>query len=99
MPRTPEPDERLPLEALTQDDVLGPVARVSEARERANGLDGREWTRNSISVWSDIRKTKDEKALSHLHPASFPEQLVSRAIACFMRPSDVILLDPFAGTG
>jgi len=38
--------------------------------QRANDLDGREWTSHSISVWKDIRKTSDEMRLEH--PAMFP---------------------------
>ncbi len=29
-------------------------------RRRGNELDGKTWTRYSISVWSDIRKTPEE---------------------------------------
>ena len=38
--------------------------------QRANDLDGREWTSHSISVWKDIRKTSNEMRLEH--PAMFP---------------------------
>ena len=29
-------------------------------QKRANELDGKTWLRYSVSVWSDIRKTKEE---------------------------------------
>ena len=29
-------------------------------RKHANELDGKTWLRYSVSVWSDIRKTKEE---------------------------------------
>ena len=45
--------------------------------EKANNLDGTTWTKYSISIWSDIRKSKDEVDLKH--PAIFPHQLVSRS--------------------
>lgn len=68
------------------------------ARKRANSLDGRTWTRYSISVWSDIRKSKEETRLKH--PALFPVQLPERLIECFLPPgSDGVVLDPFCGLG
>jgi DNA modification methylase len=66
-------------------------------RRRANRLDGKAWTRNSISVWSDIRKTPEEVRLKH--PAMFPAALASRLIECFAAPGDAVVLDPFAGLG
>ena len=65
--------------------------------KRANNLDGRQWTRNSISVWNDIRFTPEEQKLRH--PAMFPSMLAERLMACFMRPSDRSVLDPFMGSG
>jgi hypothetical protein len=44
-------------------------------------LHGATWTRNSVSIWSDIRKSRDEIRLGHL--AVFPSQLVSQLINCF----------------
>jgi DNA modification methylase len=69
---------------------------MSEKR-RANSLDGRTWTRHSISVWSDLRKSKEEMKLKH--PALFPAQLVERIIECFLPPDGRIVLDPFCGLG
>lgn len=68
-----------------------------ETPRRANDLEGAEWTRNSISVWSDIRKTPEEAALKH--PAMFPTMLVDRVIRCFTREGGRQILDPFAGSG
>jgi len=67
------------------------------ARKRANNLDGKTWTRHSISVWSDIKKTAEEAALGH--PAMFPAALPRRLIECFAAPGDRVVLDPFAGVG
>jgi len=64
---------------------------------RANSLDGKTWTRHSISVWSDIRKTKEELALRH--PALFPEALAQRIIECFLPPDGRLVFDPFCGLG
>jgi len=65
--------------------------------EKANALDGHTWTRYSISIWSDIRRSLDELRLDH--PAIFPVQLATRLIECFASPQDQIVLDPFAGSG
>lgn len=64
---------------------------------RANELDGRTWTKYSMSVWSDIRKSTDETALGH--PAMFPLALVQRLIQCFTTSEDIVVLDPFSGSG
>lgn len=65
--------------------------------KRANKLDGRTWTRYSISIWNDIRKTAEELRLGH--PAMFPVQLPMRLIECFTAEGDQIVLDPFVGVG
>ena len=66
-------------------------------RNRANELDGKTWLRYSVSVWSDIRKTKEEMALKH--PAMFPTALVCRLIECFTNSDASLILDPFSGVG
>jgi DNA modification methylase len=53
--------------------------------------------RYSVSVWSDIRKTKEETALKH--PAMFPIALACRLIECFTNSEASLILDPFAGVG
>lgn len=70
---------------------------TSNAKNRANELTGADWTRFSISVWNDIRKTTDETQLKH--PAMFPTALTTRLIRCFAAPGDVTVLDPFMGSG
>ncbi|MBI1313251.1 DNA methyltransferase [bacterium] len=62
-----------------------------------NELGGKRWLQNSISVWSDIRKTPDEAKLKH--PAMFPGMLVERLIETFLRPEADRILDPFCGSG
>ena len=64
---------------------------------KGNDLDGATWTRYSISVWSDIRKTSSE--VKARHPAMFPTALVERLIACFSTDDDKVVLDPFLGSG
>ncbi len=71
--------------------------RAPKPRKRANALDGKAWTRNSISVWSDVRKSAEELALKH--PASFPVALAARLIECFCAPEARVVLDPFCGAG
>jgi len=60
-------------------------------------LDGKTWIRHSISIWSDIRKSRDELALDH--PAIFPVALASRLMEMFTNKADRIVLDPFVGAG
>jgi DNA modification methylase len=50
-----------------------------------------------VSVWSDIKKTAEERALRH--PALFPAELAGRLIDCLCGPEDKTILDPFAGMG
>ena len=59
-------------------------------------LDGKTWLQNSISVWSDIKKSKEEIELKH--PALFPVMLVERIISIYSHKGDIIF-DPFAGVG
>lgn len=66
-------------------------------QKQANELDGKTWLRYSVSVWSDIRKTKEESELKH--PAMFPIALAHRLISCFTPPKASLVLDPFAGIG
>lgn len=73
------------------------LEETTKNRKRANDLDGAAWTRNSISIWSDIRKSKEESELGH--PAIFPSQLVTRLIESFTRSDEHIVLDPFCGSG
>jgi len=54
---------------------------------RANELDGRTWTRHSISIWSDLKKTPEEMALGH--PAMSLEALPARLIDCLAAATDV----------
>lgn len=60
-------------------------------------MDGKTWFRYSVSIWSDIRKTKQETELKH--PAMFPGALAHRLITCFTPPDASLILDPFAGVG
>lgn len=66
-------------------------------RKRCNELDGKTWTRYSISVWSDLRRSVEELRLNH--PASFPLQLAGRCIEIFTAGPGEVVLDPFAGSG
>jgi len=66
-------------------------------KRRANSLDGRTWTRYSVSIWNDIRKSKEELKLKH--PALFPVELPRRLLECFLPPDGRLVLDPFCGLG
>ncbi len=69
----------------------------SRDRKRANDLDGKQWQKNSISVWDDIRKNREERQLKH--PALFPTMLVRRVLESFTRTDEQVVLDPFMGSG
>ena len=64
---------------------------------RGNDLNGSDWTRLSVSIWNDIRKSSGELKLRH--PAMFPSALAERLLACFTTSSDRAVLDPFMGSG
>jgi DNA modification methylase len=87
----------------TKTEWLAPAISSSvqtasrRSERRANKLDGKTWTKYSISIWSDIKKTKEEMELAH--PAMFPLQLAQRLIECFTTPQDSVILDPFVGVG
>jgi len=70
---------------------------VRRPTRRCNALDGRRWLQNSISVWSDLRKSSDEQRLKH--PAQFPVALVRRLMESFLPDSPHTVLDPFCGSG
>jgi len=74
----------------------GPAKRKTAAR-RCNSLDGKRWLQNSISVWSDIRKSPEELRLKH--PAMFPVALATRLMESFLPSGLQTVLDPFAGIG
>lgn len=68
---------------------------INESK-RCNSLSGKDWLKNSISIWSDLTKTKEEKALKH--PASFPLALAERCINTFSKDEGTVI-DPFNGIG
>ncbi len=66
-------------------------------RSRANDLDGKQWQKNSISIWNDIRKNDEERHLNH--PALFPAMLVRRVLESLTTSAGRVVLDPFMGSG
>ena len=67
------------------------------APKLANELDGKTWLKYSISIWDDLRKSKEEVNLGH--PAMFPSDLAQRLMECFTNEEDRLVLDPFVGVG
>jgi len=65
--------------------------------KRQNRINGKEWLRYSVSVWGDIEKSAEERALKH--PAMFPFAIVERLIDCFAGKNARVLVDPFLGSG
>lgn len=62
-----------------------------------NNLTGKEWLQNSFTIWRDIAKTSEERALKH--PAMFPAQLAERLIKIYTHDQGEVVLDPFLGIG
>ncbi len=75
--------------------MFGTSTQTNREKNRLNTLDGKTWTRYSISIW-DIGKTTEEIRLHH--PALFPQKLVERLIRIYTKPGDTVL-DPFMGAG
>lgn len=85
-------------ESFTLGDEESPKSSPSaKPAKRANDLDGRDWTKFSISIWNDVKWTPEERKLKH--PAKFPVQLAERLIRCFTNSSAKHVLDPFLGSG
>jgi DNA modification methylase len=84
---------------MNQKNAPPPLVRSNKSlpTKRANELDGKHWVKYSISVWSDIRFSAEERALKH--PAMFPQMLAERLIQCFTSSLDKTVLDPFCGSG
>ncbi len=77
---------------------LDPAKSPRRPAARCNDLDGKRWLQNSISVWSDLRKTAEEQRLKH--PAQFPITLAERLIESFLPAAgEYCVLDPFCGSG
>jgi DNA modification methylase len=82
--------------AVSKRAGAGPP-KPRKAPRRCNDLDGKRWLLNSLSLWSDIRKSPEELRLGH--PAMFPAMLAERLIESFLPRGPHTVLDPFAGTG
>lgn len=65
-------------------------------RKKPIDLDGSRWLRYSISIWDNIKKTKEDLAIKH--PAMFPTRLVRRLLKVYAKSGDIVL-DPFLGSG
>lgn len=62
---------------------------------RANHLSGKDWLKNSFSIWRGLGKDRGASD----HPAPFPVSLASRLIDCYAAKPDGTVPDPFAGSG
>lgn len=82
---------------LTLVDLPVQKRQLRGPHKRANELDGQTWTKYSISIWSDIKKTPEE--VTSGHPALFPVELPRRLLRCFTNAEDKVVLDPFVGLG
>jgi DNA modification methylase len=97
LPGFSQEDTTVVAEGWDEEILCEPPSAVYTAEgRRANELDGATWTRYSISIWSDVRKSAEEIALRH--PAMFPAALAGRLIECFTTQG-MTVLDPFVGVG
>lgn len=71
------------------------MSKQSDRKKRTD-LNGATWLRYSISIWDNIKKTKEEESFKH--PAMFPTQLVRRFLELYTKKGDTVL-DPFLGSG
>jgi DNA modification methylase len=74
----------------------GKSVRATKERPRTR-LDGATWLRYSISIWSDLKKSREEEELGH--PAIYPAALVKRLLDCYFFKDWGVVLDPFLGSG
>ena len=70
--------------------------KVVPEEKKFNELNGKKWTRYSVSVWEDIIRNAEERKPEH--PAVFPIELAKRVLEIFTKKGDWVL-DPFLGTG
>jgi len=68
---------------------------INESK-KCNELSGKEWLQNSFSIWRNLGKTKEEKALKH--PASYSVALCEKLLQTFTKRGSNVL-DPFNGVG
>ncbi len=78
---------------LENDDKL--MKNDVRDSKRLNALDGKTWTRYSISVWDTVKSPQEMKLR---HPAMFPAELVKRLINIYTKKGNVVL-DTFMGSG
>lgn len=78
-------------------ELVGKKTVVRKMPEKSNDLDGKTWTKYSVSIWSDIDKDPANKQSGH--PATFPLEIAERLISIFTKGPNAVVLDPFVGTG
>ena len=78
-------------------DILHKSYKNKESKPRANDLNGKEWLKNSVSVWSELSKDREERKINH--PAMFPWKLAYKVIETFTDYTRKSIIDPFVGTG
>ncbi|MDE0118432.1 MAG: DNA methyltransferase [Bdellovibrionales bacterium] len=78
-------------------DISSRLDEKKIAKTRANDLSGKEWLKNSVSIWSDLSKDNEERKMNH--PAIFPWKLAYKIIETFTDHTRKNILDPFLGSG
>ena len=76
--------------------MVGVMNMLTLNKKTANLLDGKNWLKNSFSIWRNIGKNNEEKKINH--PAIFTERLINKLLDSYSC-SEGVLIDPFAGSG
>jgi DNA modification methylase len=71
------------------------MSQTSLEKKRLNDLDGKTWTRYSISIWNVVKSRAENKLK---HPAMFPSELCKRLIEIYTKKGELVV-DPFLGSG
>lgn len=91
----------------TQDSIMKDYGNIEDLQQipkdpildkRMNDLSGKEWIRESISVWfqKGLGKNHEHASIERQHPAPFSYQDIVRFINFFTKEKEVVL-DPFCG--
>jgi DNA modification methylase len=78
-----------------ESEFMKKTSGVVLEKKRLNDLDGKTWTRYSISIWNVVKSCAENKLR---HPAMFPSELCKRLIEIYTKKGDLVL-DPFLGSG
>ncbi|MEM3602616.1 MAG: DNA methyltransferase [Candidatus Bathyarchaeia archaeon] len=76
------------------------IPKIVDSRNRLNELTGKEWVKETASVWYQRGLGRDHPhtVYERMHPAPFPYLMIQRLLLFFTKKGDLVL-DPFCGVG